>query len=382
MAVYFPPMFAVSPLDFLGFELPPEYLELGFCAQMWDEYQTKINGCHERPYLRTLTPGWVNNTIGPYTVTAELNLIWPSNDIHLFYRLNGGGWYEEQMQPYGMLVGARIDGQPNGTVIEYYFLDNLNNITEPYEVKWGSGDYLTFTVNATCDIAITDLELVTEGEIWAGNVTTFRVNCTNLGPEPAEARIAWTIISLELNAIVLVEHSNATVGPGENVSLLFNWTAQPGNWTVIAAADRGEVTDTNESNQAGTVSFPVSGTDPDIAGSTFFEDYWALLLGLALIWAVSMLAIIYILGKGRRRRREGVARSIKSAREFIATTEQFGADTFEAKVMLAKADAALAGKRFNEAEFLVSEARESAMRKVGNSPGPGEGTRAPERGEK
>ena len=82
---------------------------------------------------------------------------------------------------------------------------------------------------------------------------------------------------------------------------------------------------------------------------------------MALIWAVTLIAAIHIVRKSKLRRKASVERSIMNAREFIRTAEEFGGESVEAGILLARAEAALAGNRLSEAEGLVREARQCAM---------------------
>jgi hypothetical protein len=365
MAVYFPPM--TEKFDD-NWAAPAYYLGLLFCEGMWDEYLDW--NCTQRTELTPATPGWMNSTAGPYAVAADYYLYPVGRSIVLLYRIGSEPWNEVAMEFFGMQVIGLVPGQPNGTVVEYYFLDPGTNITEPYEVKWGSGDYLSFIVNATCDIAITSVDIVGEDEPWAGDDLEFRVNCTNLGPSASEVKIRFMLISVTRNTIVLDDAANATLQPGGSASLAFNWTVDGGNWTAAVSVESSELLDENPGNQGMNLSFQVLGTLPD--DPTFLEDYWPTLLGLAALWAFAVVAMMYVFRRGRRRRREGVARSIEGAREFLAAAEQFGADVSGADETLAKAEIALLKDRYAEAEALVSAARSVAMQAMGlrgNGPG-------------
>jgi hypothetical protein len=73
----------------------------------------------------------------------------------------------------GGTLSAEVPGQANGSLVEYYFLDVTNNITEPYDIKWGGTDYLFFRVGVFCDLGITGFFLLTPEPIRHGNVTVF-----------------------------------------------------------------------------------------------------------------------------------------------------------------------------------------------------------------
>ena len=60
-----------------------------------------------------------------------------------------------------------------------------------------------------------------------------------------------------------------------------------------------------------------------------------------------------------------MARQIKLTRHMIMTAEDFGADTSESKILLARAEAAMAGGELEKTERLSIQARESAMYAVG-----------------
>jgi hypothetical protein len=358
MAVYFPMM--MDPLS-------PQYSGLRFLETGWLQYLQAMKNPAPRPFIRSTTPGTVNNTIGPYRVTAEIIGGPEFPDVLLMYRVNGGAW---QLNNMGALNGTlesdsykAIPGQPNGTVIEYFFLDTATNITEPYEVNWGGETYLNITVFALCDVSLAWEYFPQASNLTEGNATTFRLNATNLGPEPVTFNL-----TLEANSTshdVLVGWKVVTLQQGQYSLLEFNWTAQPGNWTVTARASQVSVYDTNASNQEAASPLNVLALNPLPPKEGWWSQYFVLVLVLTILWAAAILVIISIIRKGRMRRTREAARSIAAAKDFLATAEKFGADTTTAKALLASAEAALARNALPECENLVRRSREVAMESVG-----------------
>ncbi len=331
-----------------------EYFALGFCANRWDEYLRTLKNPDKRPFIIPGQPIGANSTAGPYEITAEVS-DYGGETVILNYRVNGGAWMSAAMLYGGGTLSSEVPGQANGSLVEYYFLDRTNNITEPYEVKWGGADFLFFDVGVFCDLGITGFFLLTPEPIRHGNVTVFLVNCYNAGPESALANVTLRLNSTPSGAVVGVQTVN--LDAGGSASIRFNWTAELGNWTMAAEIGPASVPDMNPGNDFMLLRLNVSAKADGVASS----QYWVALLGVALIWMVTLVAAIHIMKKSKLRRRSAVGRSIMNARDFIRTAEEFGGESAEAGILLARAEAALAGNRLSEAEGLVREARQCAM---------------------
>jgi hypothetical protein len=169
------------------------------------------------------------------------------------------------------------------------------------------------------------------------------------------ANVTLRLNSTPSGAVVGVQTVN--LDAGGSASIRFNWTAELGNWTMAAEIGPASVPDMNPGNDFMLLRLNVSAKADGVASS----QYWVALLGVALIWAVTLVAAIHIMKKSKLRRRSAVGRSIMNARDFIRTAEEFGGESAEAGILLARAEAALAGNRLSEAEGLVREARQCAM---------------------
>lgn len=357
MAVYFP---------LLDRAVPSEYLGLDFAVHRWDEYLQGTKAPAERPFITSTTAAEVTNTAGPYWVTATVSGNATFTDITVFYRVNGGELHGiDAGTADGLLVSdPRIPGQVNGSVIEYFFLDVTNNITEPYEIKWGGTDYLRIVVNASCDLSVSGIATEPE-EAAAGNVTRFSVNCSNAGPEPVTANITLTAIGED--GTELIGWELVHLGAGQYAVVVFNWTAEAGNWNMTASATQTAVFDRDPGNQ--NMSVWVNVTGPGMTGSDFLIKNWTWLLGLVLIWTFASLIISYKLRELRRNRSAAARRSIAAAREFLRTAEEFGGDISEANGLLLRAELACSQGEYQKCGRIVKMARESAMNAVGSKGG-------------
>ncbi|MBU4032476.1 MAG: hypothetical protein KKH41_07240 [Candidatus Thermoplasmatota archaeon] len=350
MAVYFPAL--EEPIS-------PIYLGYKFLDTGWDDYLALMKTPPPRPVI-SHTPGYVaNNTVGPYNITAEI-IGAGQGPFTLFYRQYPQAWQSVSMHRDGDVLFGEIPGQADGELIEYYILDTVSQVTEPYEIKWGSQAYFNFTVFVTCDISLKWVQVPPETAV-AGNFTLMKLNCSNAGPEPAIANITLRLIS-DMEETVLAQWNINLSARGYEI-VEFNWTAESGNWTVEADAVALSVDDSNVSNQFAlawiNVTAPISETQ------NFLAEYGLVIVLLVFIWAIPAIFVIHTLRKSRRRRRETTVQSLKNAREFLETTRDFGADITEASILLARAEAALAGNALPQSEKLISRARESAMNAVG-----------------
>ncbi len=358
MAVYFPLL--MDPVS-------PHYSGLRFLDTGWLQYLEGMRNPAPRPFIRSTTPGTVNNTFGPYRVTAEIINGPEFPDILLMYRVNGGAWRLNNMGAQNGTLESdpfkAISGQPNGTVIEYFFDDVASNITEPYDVKWGGEVYLTITVFAECDVSLAWESFPDASNLTEGNATNFRLNAANLGPEPVTFNVTLTANRTASNLII--GWKVLTLQQGQHSIVEFNWTAQPGNWTINARASQSLVYDTDTNNQEVTSSLDVRAVNPPTPQEGWWSQYFGLVLVLTILWAAAIAVIISIIRKGRMRRTRAAARSIAAAKDFLATAEEFGADTITARALLVSAESALARNALPECENLVRRSREVAMDSVG-----------------
>lgn len=351
MAVYFP---------LLTFSISSDYLYLGFCENRWDEYLAGVKAPASRPVLSSDSPIEANNTLGPYNFSAQVSG-YAGEAFNLVYRVNNGAWQTTAMSHSGGLLMAQFPGQMNGSRVDYYFLDATNNITEPYEVKWNEADYFTFIVNASCDLLVSGFSYQGPEPLFHGNITAFRMNCSNAGPEPVQANITLSLVGNSGTEIIGWEMIDLDAGQFRIVE--FNWTAKTGNWEIVASISQVGVFDRNASNQDASAWANVSAATH--GDTDFLAEYGVIILALMLVWSISMTYIVLRLRKLRMRRKAVAAKSIAAAREFITTAAEFGGDVSDAGVMLARAEAALARNALPECERLVKKARESAMNAVG-----------------
>ncbi|MDO9536722.1 MAG: M14 family zinc carboxypeptidase [Thermoplasmata archaeon] len=351
MALYFPQLASTISLG---------YTNLMFSENQWDEYLKYTKYPQSRPILSFSEIPITNSISGPYQIEANV-ASYNGETINLVYRLNSGPWQNIQtIQSDNKIIGS-IPGQANGTLIEYYFLDVDNNITEPYEIKWGSTDYPELRVSVSCDISIADFSIINTGQLFEGNISMFTLNCSNEGTESILANITLTANQTAGGEIIgwrLVD-----LPPDETVKIQFNWTAKPGVWSITATISQSLVFDTNLSNQASILQLEVSQINGNNIG--FLENYGFIIILLTIIWSISMILILHTVRKARRGRKAGIVRSIHAASDFITTAAEFGGDMTMARITLARAEAALARRAFPEAEKLVSKARETAMNTVG-----------------
>jgi carboxypeptidase T len=351
MAVYFPVLEA---------QLSAEYAGLAFCENRWDEYLAGIKSPTSRPVISGLRYYSANATAGPYPVGGQVDS-YGSEIIVLKYRVNGAAWETAPATVSGGILWTDIPGQANGSLVEYYLLDITNNITEPYEVKWGAAEYYQFRVNASCDILLIQIWTLDSYGLVEGNATVIMMRCWNAGPEPVQANVTVRLNGTSSSKVIgwrIVDFA-----AGESKILEFNWTAESGNWKVIATVSQSIVFDRNVTNQERTLWVNVSNTSP--VEKDFLAEYGTMIFILTLVWSIPLACIFLLLRKARRRRKAAAAQSIRAARDFVTTAAEFGGDMTDAGLFLARAEAALARNALPECEKLVRKARESAMNAVG-----------------
>jgi len=348
MAVYFPLLTAAVSAD---------YQELGFCLGGWDEYLGCIRNPVARPFMGLVGGVEAATTAGPYNVTGSISG-YGGGAVRAAYRVNGGTWLYLTANIGVGTISASLPGQANGSVIEYYFIDSTNNITEPYEIKWGNTTYPSFTVNASCDLSITGISAVNPGNLVEGNSSVIMVNCTNDGPEPITANI--TLLNEE--QLVIIGFAQVALGAGEWRNVGINCSLAAGTWKITAFAMQEAVFDRNASNQNSSLWVNVSAAR---SSDNLLGEYLPVIVILVVIWMVGGAAMAHFLRKGRRRRKTAARRSLNAAREFLETAEGLGADITGAALTLAKAEAALESNKLAECDRLVSKAREVAINAVG-----------------
>jgi len=345
MAVHFP---------MLAIPISPAYSGLRFLDSGWGDYLDAAKRPEKRPFVTSTTPPLVNTT-SHFQVTAQITDGPEFPDVMVVYRVNGGPWRINTMgAANGSLESDPLPGQPNGTFIEYFF--DFNNITEPYEVKWGEAKFLNITVFAFCDVSVQWAEVPSFPGLWEGNLTTYRLNVSNSGPETVEANI-----TLEANGTaghVLIGWQTVFLAQGQHATVEFNWIAVAGNWTITAYARQETVFDTNRANEEVGASVFVGPLANNGSGGI---SYLGPVLALAIMWSVSLLAIVIILRKGRTRRTREAARALTAARNFVRSAGELGANTELANTMLDNAEAAFRRGALPECESLVRKARENAI---------------------
>lgn len=334
---------------------------LAFLESGWDRHLALMKQPQPRPVMTHIPGIAADSSAGPYNVTASIENP-GQGPFLLFYREFPRAWQSIPMAREGNVLSGAIPGQADGALIEYYLKDTASDITEPYEIKWGSRVYFNFTVVASCDVSLTWAE-TPPLTVAAGNLTVLRLNCSNAGPEPVSATVVMTLNGTANNVILGIRELE--LGPGEHAQLEFNWTPTVGTWMLAARASPGTVRDTNVSNQSVMAWVNVTGR----AGSA---GNGLIIVLLVTVWTVPAALAIHILRKARRRRRESAARALNAARAFLETAREFGGDITEASILLARAEAALASGALPECEKLVSRARESAMNSVGERAPAGE----------
>ena len=345
VAIYFPIM---------GNSVPQEYLDMDFAETLWDEYLTFINNPVQLPKISNLDYFSKVNNSGPYSITAS---VLPSGDydLDLIYRVNSGSWSTRPMTYADDKFNASIPGQTNGSFIEYYFSLPDHNITEPYEVKWGTDNYYNFTVDAASDPEILGI-LVEPENNQDGNITKFTVNCINNGPDYTIANIS---LILEGNSTeILLGWEIATLQPGESILFSWNWTSIQGTWNATAKVESMLFQDSNLNNNAASIQVNIL---DEIVPPGNDGDLLYVFLILALATSIPLIVLLVALKKGKDKKLRFARKKIVSARSFVEMAEEFGGDTTQPKIMLVNAEMALKRGNARESEEWSRKARDEAM---------------------
>ena len=349
MAVYFPPM---------GTVLPANYLNLDFADNLWDEYLEGINNPIMKPIINATLPDQEINSTDSQSITAELS---SSGELELHYRVNLGSWIVIDMNRSGNYFSGIIPSQDNGSLIEYYFLEPDSNITEPYEIKWGSEAYFDYTITANCDPAIIEFTVEPNTNLKAGNITSFTINYTNFGPDQ-------TLVNLTLEAtlnttITVLYWEHITIQPGESFIKKINWTAEEGEWIISAKIVSVNFQDNNLSNNEKIIELSIA--EAEISANNSVADDYGMIIGLLVLVAMIPLIAFMLASRSARKKQLMMAQKrIISAKSFIEMANEFGGETTQSKIMLVNAEMALKRGNAKESETWSRKARDQAMNSV------------------
>ncbi len=350
MAVYFPPM---------GTTVPAKYLELDFADNLWDEYIQGINNPIQKPIINTTLPDQEINNTDSQWIFAELS---SSGELELHYRVNLGTWIIIDMNRSGNRFTGIIPSQANGSFVEYYFLEPDANITEPYEVKWGSEFYFNYTVASYCDPAIIEFTVEPDTNLEDGDPISFTINYTNLGPDYALVNL--TLEARNDTAAIMLYWTLATIQPGESFIKTINWTAQEGEWNITAQIVSVSFQDNNLSNNIKSTELSVAESGQQSANNSFGDDYAMVIVLLILVTMIPLIAFMLVSRNARKKQLIMAQKRIVSARSLVEMANEFGGDTTQSKIMLVNAELALKRGNAKESETWSRKARDEAMNSV------------------
>ena len=350
MAVYFPA---------LGTSLPAKYRDLDFAENLWDEYLEGINNPIQKPVITASRPEPGINSTDSQSITAELL---PSGELEIHYRVNSGIWNIINMNVSGNDFYGLIPGQANGSIVEYYFLEPDANITEPYEVKWGSNVFFNYTVSAACDPAIIEFTIEPDTNLENGDIMSFTINYTNFGPD-------YTLVNLTLEArndttTALLYWEHITIQPGELFIKRINWTAEAGEWNITAQIVSVSFQDNNLSNNLRFIELNVAEFGQQSSNNSFGDDYAMIIALLILVTMIPLIAFMLASRNARKKQLVMARKRIISARSFVEMANEFGGNTTQSKIMLVNAEMALKRGKPKESETWSRKARDEAMNSV------------------
>lgn len=356
MSIYFP---------VIEETISPIYDSLLFGRGQWDEFLLKLKNPAQMPTISHQEPSELDNSAGPYLVSVSVDYPSPAQ-LTIFYRVNGNQWQSSEMSLGRGTYTGELPGQPNGNIIEYYFLAEYQNssITEPYDVKWGGEEFYQITIFTKCDVSVSSV-VISPGTTVANRTSmNFTAVCNNTGPEPVKANVSVFIWGSNKTVMVGMKEVNISVGVAELVN--FSWTAEPGVWIGIANAVAVGVHDTDNTNQNATIWLNVSSTSEsqEEYNNTFLGDWGAILGVLVLFSMIPPIIFLMLMRDIRKKKRANIARRIKTTKYFIETAKDFGGDVAYPELLLIKAENALDKGNAAEAEKLALEAREAAMLSV------------------
>lgn len=357
MSVYFPNG------DNVLSDLSPLYSNVGFSSQQWDEFLLETKNPTMAPRLTAATAPALDNITGPYVFSIELDSV-TGTIVELKYRLNGGSWQTQTMSPNSPTYTCTLPGQSNGTVIDYYYQASFNGteITEPYEMKWTGNEYYQITVLAYCDVAISGLSVTPESNLHNDTAITVSVTCINHGPQDASVNLSAALTS-GIQTISLGSEEFALASGSTHVAN-FSWIGLNGSWLASISIAVYEKEDINITNQESAIWLNVTPLSSVITDDSL-GDWVYVLVFLAIMAFIPIIALVFTFKKARQRRTISLARMLRSARQTIATAEEFDVDTSAAYILLAKAEAAFSNGDFAESERLANKAKEKAMLAVG-----------------
>ena len=353
LAVYFPPASS---------QISSSYSNLGFTRGQWDEYLEYLKDPPQIPQIIPLEFPELQNTTGPYVFSVEIRG-YSGAELSFHYRFDGGDWSSAEMLGTGNVFTATINGQPNGTMIDFYFLAKYDGheITEPYGVKQGAVEYHQLMVSAWCDVYVSGI-LFNPDLVCDGERVNFTISCGNTGPEAAGANV--TLYLYNSNGTVSAGWERVLLLSGDEQEVNISWMATTGNWSGLASIDILEVFDANTSNQNASTWLNVSSgsslTDDDFTSTWYFVI--AALLGLSVI---PLAAFLFVHVNVKKKRGMIARRMLSQSREYIRTVEEFGVDTSYAYISLARAESAIARGAVSESIELSIKAKESATIALG-----------------
>lgn len=350
MAVYFPPM---------GTTIPARYLDLDFADNFWDEYIEGINNPIQKPVINASLPEPEINSTDSQSITAELSS--SSSELEIHYRVNSGTWIIIDMNHSENYFSGSIPSQDNGSFVEYYLLEPNANITEPYEVKWGSELYFNYTVTANCDAAIIEFTVEPDNNLEDGDIISFTINYTNLGPDYTLVNL--TLEARNITAAITLYCIQITVQPGESFIEKINWTAQKGEWNISAQIVSVSFQDNNLSNNFKSIELNVA--EAEVSANNSFGDDYAMVIGLLiLVTMIPLIAFMLVSRNARKKQLIMAQKRIISARSFVEMANEFGGNTTQSKILLVNAEMALKRGNAKESETWSRKARDEAMNSV------------------
>jgi len=306
----------------------------------------------------------LQNTPGPYVFSAEI-LGYSGAELSFHHRFDGGDWHSAEMLGTDNVFTVTINGQPNGTMIDFYFLAKYDGheITEPYGVKQGAVEYHQLMVSAWGDVYVSGI-LFNPDLVWDGEQVNFTISCGNTGPEAASANVSLYLHNS--NGTVSVGWGRVLLVSGDEQEVNISWMATTGNWSGLASIDIPEVFDANTSNQNASTWLNVSSgsslTDDDFTSPWYFVI--AALLGLSVL---PLAAFLFVHASVKKKRRAMAWRMLKRSGEYVKTVEEFGVDTSYAYISLARAESAMARGAVSESIELSIKAKESATIALSNN---------------
>lgn len=347
----------------------------------WDEFLHELQDPGQRPVIEHTPLGNMNNTQGPYTISATITDDDPdASSVTLFYRAAGTlAWNSLAMSYANGTFIAAIPGAPNGTIFEYFITaSDLSGNTAyyPYEMTKSSEAALSFEVLAMARVFCQSVEMVPDRNITAGDDVTLLVEIINEGPEnPVSATLNVYLDEgsdgarqTGTRAETLIHSETADVYTGQSKILQFNWTAVWGNRTLSFDIVTDGAVNTHTVPQTYHIYVaPAAGMDGDQASGDVVNDgtvsgawgTWTMpIIILALASLSSLLFLMIARVQIDRKRRENALRSIRRTTVLVNEIGDYGIDNTGALDTLELARSQIKLKNYNKALALSQQARE------------------------